>query len=97
MGAAKHNELLDYLAESVQVVLTGKTDIPQKCVRRAAGLVKSWMTFVWANSVIYVPKQLHSQNLSRNQKIFTDFDGYNHPALSEKYGLSIQRIYAIVK
>ncbi|OZI14487.1 hypothetical protein CE195_08385 [Sodalis-like symbiont of Philaenus spumarius] len=97
MGAVKHSELLDYLAESVREVLTGQTNISQECVRRAEALVKSRMAFVWANSVIYIPKQLHSQNLSRNQKIFTDFDGDNHPELSEKYGLSIQRIYAIVK
>ncbi|OZI14631.1 hypothetical protein CE195_07415 [Sodalis-like symbiont of Philaenus spumarius] len=97
MGAAKHNELLDYLAKSVCVVLSAESTLSQEEVQRVVEGVQTRLASVWANNWVYIPKQMHCRNLLRYQQIFADFDGGNHPALSQKYGLSIQRIYAIIK
>ncbi|PAV01636.1 hypothetical protein CBG25_15545, partial [Arsenophonus sp. ENCA] len=78
MGAAKYNELLDYLAKSVCVVLSAESTLSQEEVQRVVEGVQTRLASVWANNWVYIPKQMHCRNLLRYQQIFADFDGSNH-------------------
>lgn len=45
---------------------------------------------------LYVAKFDKLENIKRNKKIIDEFNGYNHQALAEKYGLSVRMIRSIL-
>ncbi|HFD6590455.1 TPA: Mor transcription activator family protein [Salmonella enterica] len=55
------------------------------------------LSFAWEGNVIYITRTPDHDVMWRNQRIFDEFRGANHDVLAEKYGVSIQWIYSIVK
>lgn len=55
------------------------------------------LTFAWEGNTIYITKTPDHEVMRRNQRIFDEFKGNNHDALAEKFGVSIQWVYSIVK
>lgn len=97
MGTTTQKELMGGLAEAVITVLTGHLSVPASAASQVANAFTGRMSFVWANSVIRIPKGIAYNTLKRNKALFDDFDGNNHAWLGRKYGISIQRVYTIVK
>jgi len=46
---------------------------------------------------IYVPKMLSAKHRKRNLQIVNEFNGHNHAELAQKYGISMMRVYQIIK
>lgn len=46
---------------------------------------------------LYIPKDISGKAHRRNRQIYDEFTGDNHATLAKKYGVTLQRIYAIVK
>ncbi|EAM8421895.1 Mor transcription activator family protein [Salmonella enterica] len=97
MGATTQKELMDGLMEAVVVTLTERQHVPFNTACRVGQAFADRMSFVWANGVIRIPKGIAYNTLKRNKALFDDFDGNNHAHLGRKYGISIQRVYTIVK
>ncbi|HAT1684265.1 TPA: hypothetical protein I8Y21_005043 [Klebsiella oxytoca] len=97
MGTTTQKDLMDGLMEAVITVLTERQGIPLMTACRVADTFANHMSFVWANNVIRIPKGVAYNTLKRNKALFDDFDGNNHALLGRKYGISIQRVYSIVK
>lgn len=55
------------------------------------------LTFAWEGNTIYITKTPDHEVMQRNQRIFDEFKGDNHDALAERFGISIQWVYSIVK
>lgn len=45
---------------------------------------------------VYFPRGTYLQRALRDRRIYREFDGHNHYALAERYGLCSQRIYKII-
>ncbi|ASD84951.1 hypothetical protein LB105_003414 [Salmonella enterica] len=97
MGATTQKELMNGLMETVITILTERQGVPVMTACRVASAFAERMSFVWANSVIRIPKGIAYNTLKRNKALFDNFDGNNHAWLGRKYGISIQRVYTIVK
>ncbi|EJF5828945.1 hypothetical protein M8W91_002767 [Salmonella enterica] len=97
MGATTQKELMNGLMEAVITILTERQAVPVMTACRVASAFAERMSFVWANSVIRIPKGIAYNTLKRNKALFDNFDGNNHAWLGRKYGISIQRVYTIVK
>lgn len=97
MGATTQKELMNGLMEAVITILTERQGVPVMTACRVASAFAGRMSFVWANSVIRIPKGIAYNTLKRNKALFDNFDGNNHAWLGRKYGISIQRVYTIVK
>ena len=52
---------------------------------------------MWAGTLVYIPKDSARFYKAKSEKIRNDFTGRNHRELAFKYGLSLQRIYKILK
>lgn len=48
-------------------------------------------------SMVYIPLSAATERAFRNVRIFAEFDGHNQQELSQKYGMSVQAIYRIIK
>lgn len=46
---------------------------------------------------LYIPKNISGKAARRNRQIYDEFTGDNHEVLAKKYGVTLQRIYAIIK
>lgn len=46
---------------------------------------------------LYIPKNISGKAARRNRQIYDEFTGDNHDELAKKYGVTLQRIYAIIK
>lgn len=55
------------------------------------------MIEVYGGSYIYIPKPDKFDRVARNEKIISEFDGYNFHELAIKYGLTDVTIRGIVK
>lgn len=97
MGATTQKELMNGLMEAVITILTERQGVSVMTACRVASAFAERMSFVWANSVIRIPKGIAYNTLKRNKALFDNFDGNNHAWLGRKYGISIQRVYTIVK
>ena len=51
----------------------------------------------WGGSSIYIPKNLAARFRKRDTTLYREFTGNNIAELAQKYGLTQQRVYAILK
>src|SRR3989344_5097091 len=63
----------------------------------AASAVTEHISEHWGGHLIYIPKALRFRRLIKYQEIFRKYNGRNILELSRKYGLSVPRIYQIIK
>ena len=51
----------------------------------------------WGGSSVYIPKNLAARLRKRDATLYREFTGNNVAELAQKYGLTQQRVYAILK
>ncbi len=51
----------------------------------------------WGGQLTYIPKGQYYELNSRDLKIWQEFRGSNHRQLCQKYDISLQRLYQIIK
>lgn len=91
-------ELLDDIARKVagmaRVVLPEERQSEAESFGRR---VADMLADDWGGISVYFPKSASSRFQRRNADLFADYTGRNMVELAKKYGLSEQRIYAILK
>lgn len=89
-------ELISYIAINVRdTLLTEGTKIEAAnavALATAERLIESF-----GGQSIYVPKATITLVSRRNLKLYEEFDGKNAITLAHKYGLTVQRVYQIIK
>jgi len=70
------------------------------CEKDAASMARDLVEFLrvnWGGSPMYIPKGIDLDIHRRNAAIYEKFDGSNIEALCLEYGMTQQRMYAILK
>ncbi|MBE8611489.1 hypothetical protein CYG68_03550 [Morganella morganii] len=96
MSITTQARLMDGVSDAALSVLT-QHHIPYSVARKICRAIVNQLIFVWEGNLIYITKTPNHEIMQRNQCIFDEFKGDNHDVLAEKYGVSIQWIYRIVK
>jgi len=93
LGTELLQDLAAKLAKQAQEAL-GIDEVKAKAFAEeaAAGLADDW-----GGQNIYIPMDLVGRRSQRNVQLYREFRGDNAPELAQKYGLSVQCIYRIVK
>ena len=93
--AEQHAELLDDVARKVadMVRLSPPGDTPEDFGRRVADMLAE----DWGGITVYVPKNLYQRFRKRNAEMYAAYTGRNVSELARLYGISEQRVYAIMK
>lgn len=89
-------ELLADLADQVAIKLVEH----QIEINRAADIglaVAEFMRTHWGGQPIYIPLSAPNQISARYLEIFNKCNGRNHRQLAREYGISVVRVYQIVK
>lgn len=88
-------EYLANLMENTKGVLI-KNGIAEELASKFSREISKQMCEQWGGQLIYFPYWLREELSERDRKIYDEFNGNNHQALSRKYHLSIQAIYRII-
>lgn len=88
-------ELLSDLADHARDVLV-KAGMGDASNDLAWDLVER-MTKVWGGQNLYFPRGLTFEQIRRDLTIYSEFNGTNQPQLAQKYHLSVQAVYEIIK
>lgn len=88
------SDLQDQVAAQIKAAFPSIA--PEKA--RDVGLrVADYITTNWGGQLIYIPKNVGGRASERDLQIWADFDGRNQIELAQKYGMSVQWIYRILK
>lgn len=93
----KMPELLTDLAARVQQILIEKAAMDKGLAEHLGFEIARDMAETWGGQNIYVPKGLEMALHSRDEQIWSEFNGHNHNELARKYKISAQWVYTIVK
>lgn len=96
MSITTQARLMEGISDAARSVLT-QHQIPHSTTHKICWAIVNQLTHVWEGNLIYITKTPDHEVMHRNQCIFDEFKGNNHDVLAEKYGVSIQWIYRIVK
>lgn len=96
MSITTQARLMEGVSDAARSVLT-QHQIPYSTTHKICWAIVKQLTHVWEGNLIYITKTPDHEVMHRNQCIFDEFKGNNHDVLAEKYGVSIQWIYRIVK
>ena len=98
MAQAKRADLIDDLIETIKssadFVMTNKNEALAENIALEAA---DRMTKKWGGMSVYLPKDLNYTITARNLELYKEFNGNNHRHLVQKYDLSLQAIYQIIK
>ena len=96
MANPAYPEILSDLCDQVALKLVEQGIAPDKAAD--AGLaVAEHIREHWGGQPIYLPKGAQYEFSRRDLELFERFNGSNHAALARDYGLTVVRIYQIVK
>lgn len=87
------SDLSDHLCELAH----DRLNIPKAMAKEFGDDVTMYLASLWGGQMLYIPKDMASQVLSRDAKIYAEFTGNNHAELARKYDLSLQHTYTIIK
>lgn len=91
-------ELLDDVAVKIARMATAATPpMSEAEARRFGQRVADMLAEDWGGSSVYIPKDLARRFRRRDASIYAEYTGANIDDLARKYGLTPQRIYAIIK
>ena len=90
-------ELVADLEDQTAACLISELNIDRRQAANIAKKVARHITGKWGGQLIYIPKNLFGQLSERDRKLYEEFNGHNHAALSKKYNLTVQQVYRIVK
>lgn len=95
---ADYNELLNDVADKVARMAQAATPPMNEAEAKNFGRrVADMLAEDWGGSSVYVPKDLARRFRRRDTSILQSFTGSNIEELARRYGLTPQRIYAIIK
>lgn len=94
----RYAELLDDVASKVaNMARCGLPSVEEEAARAFGRRVADMLAEDWGGSSVYIPKNLASRFRRRDAELFRAFTGHNIEELARKYGLTRQRVYAIIK
>lgn len=94
----RYAELLDDVAAKVATMARcGVPPMEEEAARDFGRRVADMLAEDWGGSNIYIPKNLASRFRRRDALLYREFTGQNVQELAQKYGLTQQRVYAIIK
>ncbi|HCM1915210.1 TPA: hypothetical protein N3A33_001071 [Salmonella enterica subsp. salamae serovar 28:r:e,n,z15] len=96
MSITTQEKLMGGIREAAFSVLS-RNGFPAAVANTISVAIVRQLTFAWEGNTIYITKTPDHEVMRRNQRIFDEFKGDNHDALAEKFGVSIQWVYSIVK
>jgi len=97
MSVSKAGEgVISNINEIIRVSLM-ELGIDQQEAETSANNASQKVKQVFAGCMVYIRKDSSLELLERDKKILKDFTGKNQIELSRKYGLTVQRIYMILK
>ena len=85
------------LNEFFELISTGLNDCKNDHPEKAALIITDRIKRNFGGTLLYIPKNTNQDLVGRNKQIQAEFNGSNHLELSNKYNLTIQRIYKILK
>ena len=94
---ADYAELLDDVASKVANMARCVPAVEETEARELGRRVADMLAEDWGGSNIYIPKNLASRFRRRDAELYRGFTGHNVQALAQKYGLTQQRVYSIIK
>lgn len=89
-------ELISYIAINVRDTLFSE-GAKTESANAVALAVAERLIECFGGQSIYVPKATITLVSRRNLKLYEEFDGKNTDTLARKYGLTVQRVYQIIK
>ena len=96
--AERYAELLDDVAAKVaSMARCGLPSVEEEAARAFGRRVADMLAEDWGGSSVYIPKNLASRFRKRAARLYREFTGHNVEELARKYGLTQQRVYAIIK
>ena len=96
--AERYAELLDDVAAKVaNMARCAHPPMEAEAARAFGRRVADMLAEDWGGSSVYIPKNLASRFRRRDAELFRAFTGHNIEELARKYGLTRQRVYAILK
>lgn len=94
---ADYAELLDDVASKVANMARCVPAVEETEARELGRRVADMLAEDWGGSNIYIPKNLASRFRRRDAELYRGFTGHNVQELAQKYGLTQQRVYSIIK
>ncbi|WP_142850949.1 Mor transcription activator family protein [Telmatospirillum sp. J64-1] len=94
MSRQRSRELIEEVRSALaefasEEMAKGGADAAQRLAQRFA----DWLTDCWGGQQLYFPMDL----ARRNARIYEEFTGGNHAELAEKYHMSVNTVYAILR
>lgn len=90
-----HVTLTDMIAAVSSAFIEEGKPAPQAELEAGIAVKAIYKTF--RGSMVYVPFSAATERAFRDARIFAEFDGHNPKELCQKYGMSVQAIYRIIK
>lgn len=96
--AERYAELLDDVAAKVaDMARCAHPPMEAEAARAFGRRVADMLADEWGGTNIYIPKNLASRFRRRDEELYRAFTGDNVLELAQRYGLTQQRVYAIIK
>ncbi len=96
-GLDRHLELLEDVQAKVAAMAMAEFSADERRGSFFGRRVADMLADEWGGQSIYMPKDVARRCLKRNIRLFDEFNGSNVAELARKYGLSEQRVYAVIK
>ncbi|MDR4518934.1 MAG: hypothetical protein MRK00_16310 [Nitrosomonas sp.] len=90
-------ELLVCIADTTAKTLRECTGLDEQTAGHIGHEVAISFAKVYAKQVVYVPSAENFLKHSRDEEIWSEFNGSNHNDLARKYNISAQWVYKIIK
>lgn len=94
--AEKRHELLSDIADHIAKTLTDHR-IPDELAVQAGTAAADHLSVAWAGSTVCFPKDHRFKLSKRDLRILAEFNGRNHHWLAQKYDLTENAIYKLLK
>ena len=90
------DDLLEEMATHMERELI-KGGVAPEMAREKAVTVTESVRRNYAGAPVYIQQGWKKKHQERNKKIVAEFNGNNHIELAQKYGISMMRVYQIIK
>jgi len=87
----------ELLNEFFELISTGLNECKNQQTEKTASIITEKIRKEFGGTLLYIPKDTDRNLTTRNKLIQAQFNGSNHLELATKYGLTIQRIYKVLK
>ena len=94
--AEKRHELLSDIADHIAKTLTDH-QVPEDLAEQAGAAAADHLSVAWAGSTVCFPKDHRYKLTKRDLRILAEFNGRNHHALAQKWDLTENAIYKLLK